>query len=189
MKTKQFLLTSALLIAGALISCKKDNSDSNNNNNNNGANTDVSYTINGGTFKNQLITFNSNPNSTNSGADASQGYLKISIDDATSDDADSQHALTIGFEKAGTGTSSVYKPIPNATGDDKGAAVGFSLELPSYYLSRSTVNQKDTPGTVTITKFGAIGEPVEGTFEGTVMDIAGVKYTISGGRFKITRKG
>ena len=186
MKTKQFLFTSALLMAVTLISCKKAKSDSNNNNN--GGNAQVSYTINGGSFHNQLISFNTNPKSTDSGADASQGYLIISIDDAPPGDAGSQHALVIGFDKAGTGTANVYKPIPNATGDDKGAMVGFALGLPSYYLSRSTVNPKDTPGTITITKFGSVGEPVEGTFQGTVMDIAGVKYTISGGHFVITRK-
>ena len=188
MKIKQFLLASALLITTALISCKKDKSDPTNNNS--GANTEVSYTINGGNFHNQLVTFNSNPKTTNSGADASQGYLVIYIDDAPSEDAAAPHALVISFDKAGTGTSSVNKPIPKATGDDEGGVVSFGLDNPSTpHVGWNKLNPKDTPGTITITKFGKIGEPVEGTFEGTVVDLSNVKYTVSGGHFKIKRVG
>lgn len=123
-----------------------------------------------------------------SGADASQGYLVVYIDDAPSEDATAPHAIVLSFDKAGTGTANVNKPIPNATGDDKGAVVAFGLDLPSIHVGMSKINPKDTPGTITITKFGAIGQPVEGTFQGTVVDAANVKYSISGGYFKITRK-
>ncbi|MBB6111984.1 hypothetical protein [Mucilaginibacter lappiensis] len=195
MKTKHFLFTSALLMAVTLISCKKDKSDSNNSNNNNnggnGGNAQVSYTINGGSFQNQLISFNANPKSTGNGVDASSGWIKLYIDDAPSDDADSKFALTLGFNKAGTGTAKVYDPITNATGNDKGAVVSFNLQLQqnggSMVVGRSTDFPKTTPGTITITKFGPVGGTVEGTFEGTVMDIAGVKYTITGGHFSVTR--
>jgi len=186
MKTKHFLFTSALLMAVTLISCKKDKSDPNNNGGNSG-NAEVNYTINGGSFHNQQVTFNSNPKTTNSGADGSQGYLLVYIDDAPSDDAAAPHALILSFDKAGIGTASVNKPIPNATGDNEGGVVAFGLELPSVHVAWSKVNPKDTPGTITITKFGAVGQPVEGTFEGTVVDAANVKYTISGGHFKIIR--
>jgi len=81
----------------------------------------VTYTINGGKFHNQPVSFSANPKAMSSGADASGGYLNIYIDDAPSADVDSKYALVIAFNKAGTGTSSIYKPIPNAIGDDKGS--------------------------------------------------------------------
>jgi len=135
------------------------------------------------------VAFNSNPQKTDSGADASQGYLIVYIDDAPSDNAAAPHALVLAFDKAGTGTANINKPILNAKGDNKGAMVSFGLDLPSVHVGVSKINPKDTYGTVTITKFGAIGQPIEGTFEGTVVDAANVKYTISRGHFIVFRKG
>ena len=150
---------------------------------------EVSYTINGGKFHNQSVSFSANPKAMSSFAGVSGGYMKIYIDDAPSADADSKYALVMIFNKAGTGTAKVFDPINNATGEDKGAVVCFTLGLPSYFLSRSLNFPKHTPGTITITKFGSVGGTVEGTFEGTLTDLAGTKYTITGGHFVVIRRG
>lgn len=152
----------------------------------------VTYTIDGGTFHHKLVTFSANPKSASSGVDASAGYLKLYIDDAPSEDADSKFAFVLIFNKLGTGTAKVFDPVSNATGDDKGAVVCFTLGLPqnkgSLFLTRSLNFPAHTPGTITITRFGPVGGTIEGTFEATLIDLGRVKYTITGGHFVITRK-
>ncbi|NHA03518.1 hypothetical protein G7092_06925 [Mucilaginibacter sp. HC2] len=127
-----------------------------------------------------------------SGVDASAGYLKLYIDDASSENADSKFALVLIFNKLGTGTAKVFDPVSNATGDDKGAVVCFTLGLPqnkgSLFLTRSLNFPAHTPGTITITRFGSVGGTIEGTFEATLIDLSRVKYTITGGHFVTTRK-
>ena len=191
MKRKQILCTSAMLIVVALSSCKKDKNDANNNGGT-GAKNQVTYTINGGTFNHQAITINANPNAMENGAlSGSLDYLKINLDDAPADNTSSpKWALDIAFDKVGTGTANVNDPITNTTqGADK--RVYFLLQVQvngqTKYLTSSTTDPDQTPGTITVTKFESVGGTVEGTFEGTLQDGSDT-YIITGGHFVVTRK-
>ena len=191
MKTKQFLLTSTLLIAVALISCKKAKSDSNNNGGSGGKNQ-VSYTINGGTFHNQPMFFSSDPKATDNGAIVSgPNYLQIKFTDAPpGGDANAKNFFALAFNKTANGTANVYTPIPTDDSDDIVVAFGLFLQQNGKRLviGQSDKNPKDTPGTITITKFESVGGTVEGTFKGTLIDATGVKYTITNGSFVAIRR-
>ncbi|MBB6112196.1 hypothetical protein SAMN05421821_117149 [Mucilaginibacter lappiensis] len=150
----------------------------------------VSYIIDGGVFHHQLITLNFNAESTQKGALAvTPGYLKIYVDDAETEDDAQKWALNIAFNHAGTGTAKVNDPITNAKpGEDK--KVYFVLQVQANgkdkTLSPMLTTPNQTPGTITITRFGPEGGTVEGTFEGKLKS-AGETYTIISGHFVVNR--
>ena len=151
----------------------------------------ITYTIDGGTFHHQLITLNFDPKLTQKGAlSVTPGYLKIYLDDATKDDDDAQKwALNIAFNHSGTGTAKVNDPITDAKpGEDK--RVYFVLQVQvngkNRNLSPTITTPNQTPGTITITKFGPVDGTVEGNFEGKLKS-AGETYTITGGHFIVKR--
>lgn len=152
----------------------------------------VTYTIDGGTFHHQQITINADPKVMENGAfiNTVGNYLEINLSDkAMNIKNGTKWGLNIVFNKASTGTAKVNDPIPKGVLDHQ---VYFNLEVQvngeTKFLGIDLQKPAKTPGTITITRFGSVGGPVEGNFQGTVTDAACIKYTITGGHFVATVK-
>ncbi|NHA03520.1 hypothetical protein G7092_06935 [Mucilaginibacter sp. HC2] len=152
----------------------------------------VTYTIDGGTFHHQQITINADPKVMENGAFTNTvgNYLEINLGDkAMNIKNGTKWGLNIVFNKASTGTAKVNDPIPKGVLDHQ---VYFTLEVQvngeTKFLGVDLQKPAKTPGTITITRFGSVGGTVEGNFQGTVTDAAGIKYTITGGHFVAGRK-
>lgn len=144
----------------------------------------VTYTIDGGTFHHQQITINADPKVMENGAfiNTVGNYLEINLSDkAMNIKNGTKWGLNIVFNKASTGTAKVNDPIPKGVLDHQ---VYFNLEVQvngeTKFLGIDLQKPAKTPGTITITRFGSVGGPVEGNFQGTVTDAACIKYTING---------
>ncbi|MBB6111986.1 hypothetical protein [Mucilaginibacter lappiensis] len=193
MKKTHFLIAFALLIAVTLASCSKDKNDANNgNNNNNPGNDSVTFVINGGTFKNKVITFHADSKQAQNGAFVgNSGYLKINLTDTPPGGTSVNTTLDIALPHAATGKTNVSDPITNNIlgGIDKKAY--FLLQLQengdNRILDWDHKTPTQTPGTITVTKFESVNGVVEGDFQGTVVDNY-VNYVITKGHFVATRK-
>jgi hypothetical protein len=193
MKKTQFLIAFALLIAVTLASCSKDKNDANNGNNNNNPGKDsVTFTINGGTFKNKVITIHADSKQPQNGAFAgNSGYLKINLTDTPPGGTSVKYALDIAFPHAATGKANVNDPITNSIPGNMDKTAYFLLQLQengaNRILDRDHDSPKQTPGTISITKCDSVNGVVEGDFQGTLVD-NDVKYVITKGHFVATRK-
>ncbi|MBB6126499.1 hypothetical protein [Mucilaginibacter lappiensis] len=156
------------------------------------AKNQVTYTIDGGAFHHQLITINSDPKVMENGAwtnIAGRTYPKINLDDKSMNSKKGPNwAVDIVFNKVGTGTAKVNDLIANGLLDHR---VYFILQVlvngETKFLSSDSEKPAQTPGTITITKFGPVGGTVEGNFQGTLIN-NDIKYTITGGHFVTGRK-
>lgn len=194
MKKTQLLIAFVLLIAVTLASCSKDKNDANNGNNNNNPGKDsVTFVINGGTFTNKLITFHSDSKQPQNGAfTGNSGYLKINFTDAPPGGSVITTGLDIALPHAATGKTNVGDPINNTIPGNIDKQAYFLLQLQdngaNKYLNWDHKAPTQTPGTITITKFGSVNGVVEGDFQGTLLDSKNVKYIITKGHFVATRK-
>jgi len=182
MKLKNVSIAVALL-GISFTSCKKNSSSSDPSS----VAAKASFTIDGGGFAKQTITI--------TGGKAGTSYLSywtkydvttLSIDDAPNINSDAKNDLDIILKGKSTGEQHA--------GDDAGGSypsIDFNLHVTDKqgvlhdFLFGDPAN---TPGIITITKYGAVGQAVEGTFSGTLLDEDGAPtIKITNGTFSITR--
>lgn len=184
LKRRLFLLAGipALLLSG----CKKSDSSDGSSSGNYVAN--VSFVINGNQFAKQTISIKGSSKGGNTCAYESKYKIgTTSISDAVNAgdtpkndfllifNGNTTGSQTCGDDTNGGPYSSVYFQV-SAT-DKSGKKHEYQFE-DSY----------NTPGSFKITKFGAVGSTVEGTFSGTLIDENGdPSIQISSGTFSITR--
>ena len=109
------------------------------------------------------------------------------IDDAPDISHEAKNNLTLIFNDKTTGTQ-------HAGDDTNGGAIGsvyFQVTVTDNSGTKHLFLFEDadnTPGTIIIKKFGGVGDTVEGTFSGTLVDEHGeANINISRGTFSVTR--
>jgi|KBSMisStaDraftv2_1062788.scaffolds.fasta_scaffold134940_2 hypothetical protein len=176
------VIIAVILIGLSFMSCKKNSSSPDA-----PVAAKASFTIDGGGFDKQTVTI--------TGGKAGTSYLfywtnyditTLSIDDNPNINSDFKNAVDIILKGKSTGTQHA--------GDDAGGSypsIDFNLHVTDKqgvlhdFLFGDPAN---TPGIITITKYGAVGQPVEGTFSGTLLDDDGAPtIKITNGTFSIKR--
>lgn len=180
MKTTPFLFASALLIAVIFISCKKDKNESNGSKTKSKAS--LTFTVNGPGFNNKTFTLR--------GLDASlgneglfftkMGYSQLAVSDQTEDES-SNTGILLQFDGQATGTQKFGSPFKNPKGNNNPGKVIAFITLPQ---NNSNISYSSMAGgTLNITKYGAVGETIEGDF--TVNLASNLKVT--NGHFVVPR--
>lgn len=156
------------------VGCSKDetptnsNNNNNNNNNNNSSTTYASATIDGGTTFTIPIGAN---------AKAIGNYIQ-SENAVTCVISDGTKSFSVNVYGGTLGTFQ-FLNIGNA--DTRWGQISFGSSFTE--LSGSLPGQ----GSVIITKYGAVGEKIEGTFSGKFMTSKGVMIDVTNGTFSVTR--
>lgn len=180
------VLFASLVLGLALNSCKKTNDAPGGS----GAFTaKATFTIDGDGFKKQAITITGVK-----GAGLNYCYYSskddvtgVGIDDAPTINIQAKNSVTIIFNGD--------KPGAQDAGDDINGGPYSSVYFQVMVTSTSGVQHtylfedaSNTPGKITITKFGNPLDTVEGTFSGTLVDENGdPNIKITNGTFSITR--
>ena len=180
MKTTHLLFTSALLIAVIFASCKKDKNESD------GSKTkpkaSLTFTVNGPGFNNKTFTL--------TGLDASfgneglfftkMGYSQLAVSNQT-EEASSNTGILLQFDGQATGTQKAGTSFKNPKGNNNPGKVTVFITLPQN--NSSITYSSMAGGTLNITKYGAVGETIEGDF--TVNLASNLKVT--NGHFVVPR--
>jgi hypothetical protein len=186
------------VIAGMLIiiisACKKTSSTPAN-----GGAATVSFTINGDGYVNQNITISSAGTNPESAAVYFNkwDFTRGSIDDRVSATTEDKNRFSLYIDGKKTGQQTLGTDFANTAGPF--TYVSILLDLTGKDgTKRDYVYQDNTfsgdplpPGsTISITKYGAVNDSIEGDFEGALFNTDNQQIiTITNGHFKIPRGG
>ena len=171
MKNVVFVLC-VVCVALSFVGCSKDeaptNSNNNNNNSNNTTTTHASATIDGSSTFSIPIGASS----------MARGYYIQSENAVTCVFSDGVKSLSVNVFGGTTGS---FPFLEDGNKEKRWAQISFGNSLSD--MSASIAGE----GSVTITKFGAIGEKIEGTFSGKFMTFKGEMKVVTNGTFSATR--
>lgn len=152
----------------SFVGCSKDEAPTNSNNNNNTNTTHASATIDGSSTFSIPIGASS----------MARGYYIKSENAVTCVFSDGAKSLSVNVFGGTTGS---FPFLEDGNTEKRWAQISLGNSLSD--MSASIAGE----GSVTITKFGAVGEKIEGTFSGKFMTFKGEMKVVTNGTFSAIR--
>lgn len=104
--------------------------------------------------------------------------------------AASQGGFTLVSAGRAAGTQSIELSFPGSAGGSFGCTGGATLEYAANEGTRYAALGSEGACAIEVTAYGEVGEPIEGTFSGTLMRLSGTGpgvLSLTEGAFKVAR--